>query len=349
MKDFERSSNGRRPMIRRPSARPATRRSPSLPRTRQPRPAQRVPVPVRRMPGSFPKPPSQARRRPLIGRLNRPLPSTRPGFTPSQRPTPPRGVPPRRPPYWHRRRRPPGGWGPRVTTWHQVWDDPTPADDGYPTDSQYTGNIALPVPLREIGTAGRRALWRSGLLEPGWVRRLSQAPEALIQFIRQSWQIAGFEYAVRAFFGSRLQKQAAIMAVRLTRLAAERNTGARAQMVFTQEIEYAPGAGAFLSLQMELNGHHFILLPWAELDERTVGRQFARHQKLFGNDSFRWVLSSSALGMQKDEVMNRLKDLLAQNASGPVETNTSDPAETNTSDQEGNEPERLQKMVIVLP
>lgn len=167
------------------------------------------------------------------------------------------------------------------------------------------------------------------------MRRLKQAPEALTQFIRSCWQIAGFEYAVKAFFGNRLQKQTAIMAIRLTRLVAERNTVAKAQMVFTQDIGYAPEAGAFLSLQMELNGRHFILLPWTELDERTIKRQFACHRKLFGNsNAFRWVLSARALGMQKDDVMQRLANIFTPNTY---------------SDEEGNEVKGLKRLAIVLP
>jgi hypothetical protein len=148
-------------------------------------------------------------------------------------------------------------------------------------------------------------------MEPAWLRKLNRAPEAVIQFVRNFSKVAGFEYAVKGFFGNRLQKRAAIMGMQLTRLISHRNPDQIIRMVFTQDVGYSAAGGMYLTLQMEVDGRYFIFLPWSVLEERTVRKHFSFHQQLFGSsDAFRWVLSSRAFGMQKEEILNQLRAML---------------------------------------
>jgi hypothetical protein len=188
--------------------------------------------------------------------------------------------------------------------------------------------------LQGLAPAARKSLWRSGLLQPGWLRKLGEAPDVLIQFIRSFSRLAGFEHVVKSFFGNRPQKFSALMAIQLARSIVSRKPGAASRMIFFQDVGYGPGSVVYMGLQMELDGCTFILLPWTELNEQTVRKLSNCHRSLFGDlNAFRWVFSERLLGMQKEEVVNQLKNIL----------------ETEPSLEDGVENQRWEKLVIVLP
>jgi hypothetical protein len=155
------------------------------------------------------------------------------------------------------------------------------------------------------------------LLDPFWLNRLARAPGELVQFMRRFFNVSGFEIVVKAFFGSTLQRRAARMAIRLAQSMSYKVPGYTTRMLFSREVAYAPRGAVHLTLQVELDGRHHVILPWTELDERTVRKQYASHQALFGGpEAFRWVLSGRALGMQKREVTGRINDMVGGNGAG---------------------------------
>lgn len=263
--------------------------------------------------------PARSRVQPMDGKTvrsqPRPIPPRRPGFTPQPHPrrTSARPIPPRRRRRWW--------WGTRFPLWDHDW-----AVDVY--------NASLSTGLSGLTESARRSLWRSGLLSQGWVYRLRQAPESLIQFIRRFHNITGFEHTVKAFFGNTMQKRAALMSIKLIRSLVQRIPDYSARMLLTQAIGYAPHGAIYLTPQLELDGRHYIFLPWVELDERTVRRQFACDQQLFDSpETVRWVLSSKALRMQQDEVAERVQNLL----------------EMTSANRDGNAGNASRSRVVVLP
>jgi len=232
---------------------------------------------------------------------------------------------------WRGRR---GSWLP-YSPWVRAWDeDEILTDDLDSINSSFYGSPDRTEILWGINPASRKALYRSGLMDPAWVKRLRQGPEAIVRFVRRFASISGFEYVVKGFFGNQLQKRVSVIGMRLAHRIAERLPDCRDRIIFTQEIGFAPGGNTFLTFQMKLDGRHFIILPWTGLDRNTVSRQFASDRILFGDsDAIRWVLSARSLGMQKEHVINLIISILSVDSDGEY----------------GESDGRLAKMLIVLP
>lgn len=144
-----------------------------------------------------------------------------------------------------------------------------------------------------------------------WQQRLASAPPQLHNFIRRFSRTAGFAAVVRCFFGSSMQRGAAVLAIRLAERIAARIPDFQRRVIFSEDIGTAP-SGVYLSLRLELDDRHYLLLPWTRLDPRAVRRQVARDNALYGGtENIRWVFSAKRLGgMPKEAVVEQLRGVL---------------------------------------
>ncbi len=220
-----------------------------------------------------------------------------------------------------------------------------PVDDVYGAGSE---PVYLPRALQGISDQGRRALQRAGLLSGAYAQRLQEAPAALHDFIRRFSRTAGFAVVVLRYFGSPIQRSAAVLSTRLANRIASRVPDFQRRMVFAEDMGAAPG-GTYLSLRLEFDDRHYLFLPWTSLDPRAVRRQLARDQALYGDTStIRWVFSARRLGgMPKEAVVDRLRRVSGAAGPSPEDEPQPVPGRSNGNGAAHSAPD-FNRMVMVL-
>ncbi len=111
--------------------------------------------------------------------------------------------------------------------------------------------------LSRITRAARNGLRQRGLLRGVWPTRLAQANDDLIRFINRFYRVAGFEYVVQDYFGSRIRERYARKAIRYARRLAKRLSNIHRTMSFERSIRQTSSGKPILSFTVKVRGRRY--------------------------------------------------------------------------------------------
>jgi hypothetical protein len=164
-----------------------------------------------------------------------------------------------------------------------------------------------PLDFRAEGfsSPARAELARLGLLKGVWADRVESGGPALAAFINRFYRAAGFEHVVRAFFGGRLLRATARLAMRTAMRIAP---GAWRRLSFEPALRPALGGGVAPGLALRRGRHIYLMLPWSRLDASTLRRQRRQDLQRYGSQaSLRWVLDKRQFSQAPVELSRRIE------------------------------------------
>lgn len=160
----------------------------------------------------------------------------------------------------------------------------------------YAGVPPLDFHPEAFSEAARAELARLGLLKGVWERRVESGGPALAAFVNRFYRAAGFEHVVRAYFGGKLLRRTARLAMRLAFRLASGKPGAWRWLSFERLQRAAVGGGLVSGLALMRGNHRYLLLPWPRLDPAAVRRQRRLDLLRYGQAApLRWVLDRRQL------------------------------------------------------